>query len=106
MLELVFDLRDFVVYPFVEPTHFELCDAIEKIFEDFESPPPSGDVTKPNFIDFSGNHQRFIHNQGGYAHSKEQRKVEFVQQIDKDDNDVEALEDETQVTVVVVVQID
>jgi hypothetical protein len=94
---------DFIVNPFVQPTHFELSDTVKKILQYFESPCSQTYVSKPYLIDFSSYLQRFVHHKACDRYPKKQRKTEFVEQVNENDNNVEALENKAKIAVVIIV---
>ena len=77
ILKLMLNVCDFIVNPFVQPTHFELSDTVKKILQYFESPCSQTYVFKPYLIDFSSYLQRFIHHKACDRYPKKQRKTDF-----------------------------
>ena len=75
----------------------------KKILQYFESPCSQTYVSKPYLIDFSSYLQRFIHNKACDRYPKKQRKTEFVEQVNENDNNVEALENKAKIAVVIIV---
>lgn len=104
-LILFLKLFDLSIYPLVKPAHFELCDSPKECFQYFESTCSTVDVQEFEFVDAVSYFDGRGHHDGSYGDPEEEREGEFVEEVEKYDSNVEALKDQVEIALVVVVEI-